>query len=444
LVSNDRTHLEGVWNVADRARIETKTLTTEAPKHEITSKTETRGWSISLSPAALLSAALAFTTPAGIGAAEGLACLPNIAVHESDGSSSSTTHAPQMLNAGDLYVRCDNAVFRGSTIHAKTLEMLVSGDLTVETLANEFRSESNSRDISACLGAIAGLTQEVALDHRFLDPSLSAVPAIRIAEEEALSVKVQELAKIVGEDRFYLTVGGLLYKKGAEVGLKPDGVVARNDAEKITAGQVLEEKVREVESHKRTVINPSISEFMAMMNQIDEFKQVRAKIAAEQAVEKAFQAVGKPKPQSINTSVRDVVIDALLEEGATPDEIEKIVLNERMNDVLSDSQEVRKLYGKGPIAVIVGNPSKEEYEAQVRAQEQRYNRGYLEASLGLFSDGALALDEFATENPRLAQLSLVALDAALSGPSRFMVNYCGQELGIKISDEHRVGISSAC
>jgi hypothetical protein len=129
--------------------------------------------------------------------------------------------------------------------------------------------------------------------------------------------------------------------------------------------------------------------------------------------------------------VRDVVIDALLKEGATPEEIEKIVQNKRMNDVLSGAQDVRNLYGKGSIAVVVGNPSREEYEAQVLAQERRYDSGYLEASLNLFTDGAVALDEFATGNPRLAQLSLTALDAALSGPSRFITNYCGRELGLK-------------
>jgi filamentous hemagglutinin len=126
-----------------------------------------------------------------------------------------------------------------------------------------------------------------------------------------------------------------------------------------------------------------------------------------------------------------MVIDALLNEGATPDEIEKIVLNEKMNNVLLNSQEVHNLYGKGSIAVVVGNPSKEEFDTQVFAQEQLYYRGYLEASLDLFASGAVALDEFATENPRLAQLSLAALDAVFSGPARFVVSYCCRELGVE-------------
>jgi hypothetical protein len=265
----------------------------------------------------------------------------------------------------------------------------------------------------------------------FLTNIVAAVPTIRIADEEAMSRKIHEVAQMVGTERFYLTVGGLLHKKGATVGLKPDGVVVRNDAERINAGKILEEKVQESESHKRTVINPAVAEFVAMMGQIDELQQVRARVAAQQATDRAFKSAGKSKPQEIHTSVRDLVIDKLLETGATPDEIERIVLNPRMNEVLSDAQDVRNVYGKGPIAVVVGNPSKEEYDAQVRAQEQRYNGGYLEASLNLFADGAVALDEFATENPRLAQLSLLALEAAMSGPSRFVTNFCSKELGIR-------------
>jgi hypothetical protein len=126
-----------------------------------------------------------------------------------------------------------------------------------------------------------------------------------------------------------------------------------------------------------------------------------------------------------------VVIDVLLKNGATPDEIEKIVLNEKMNGVFSGSQEIYNLYGKGSISVIIGNPSKEEADAQILSQEQNHSRRYLEASLGLFADGAIALDEFATENPRIAQLSMLAMEVALSGPSRFALNYCSRELGLQ-------------
>jgi hypothetical protein len=65
---------------------------------------------------------------------------------------------------------------------------------------------------------IASLTQEMKPDRRFLDPRLGAVPTLRIADEEALSVKVQQLAKIVGTERFCVgMIKGLLFSKGVSL-----------------------------------------------------------------------------------------------------------------------------------------------------------------------------------------------------------------------------------
>ncbi|MDR2067546.1 MAG: hypothetical protein LBP41_00980 [Holosporaceae bacterium] len=57
-VTNDRTHLEGVWNISARGEIHTRELTASTPKHIVTQAQETSGWSVSLSPAALLGAYL--------------------------------------------------------------------------------------------------------------------------------------------------------------------------------------------------------------------------------------------------------------------------------------------------------------------------------------------------------------------------------------------------
>jgi hypothetical protein len=222
-------------------------------------------------------------------------------VHESGGSSSSTSHVPAILRADDLFIRCDNAVFSGSKIHSRLLEAIVAGDLTIESLADEFRSDSHSADVGVSLAAIGGMTQDVKPDARFADPRLGAVPTMRFADEDAMSLKVREIAQMVGQERFYLSVGRLLHKKGATVGLKPDGVVVRNDAERISAGRILEEKVHEAESHHRRVINPAIGEFVAMMNQIDELQQVRAKIAQQQMLDN----VPKPEREKNNREVNE-------------------------------------------------------------------------------------------------------------------------------------------
>jgi hypothetical protein len=99
-VSNDRTHLEGIWHV-DKCSIETGTLTTVAPKHTVSQKTESRGWSLSLNPAALLGAYLA---PASLGLATKIgSSLPNVAFQESESTSDSTHH--EQMNMQALFVK---------------------------------------------------------------------------------------------------------------------------------------------------------------------------------------------------------------------------------------------------------------------------------------------------------------------------------------------------
>lgn len=44
---------------------------------------------------------------------------------------------------------------------------------------------------------------------------------------------------LIGTEKFYLKVGELLYKKGADVGLRPDGLVVKSDAERIKAERIL-------------------------------------------------------------------------------------------------------------------------------------------------------------------------------------------------------------
>jgi hypothetical protein len=183
-----------------------------------------------------------------------------------------------ILRADDLFIRCGNAVFSGSKIHARLMEAIVNGSLTIETLTDEFRSDSHFTAIGGSLAAISGMLRDVKVDRLYapqassvpgsdgvVSPAFSAVPTMRIADEEAMSRKIREVAQMVGTERFYLTVGGLLHKKGAMVGLKPDGIVVRNDAERIQAGRVLEEKIHEAESHRRSIINPSVAEFVSMM-----------------------------------------------------------------------------------------------------------------------------------------------------------------------------------
>jgi hypothetical protein len=289
-----------------------------------------------------------------------LACLPNVSVQQSDGSSSSTTHIPQVLTADDLFIHCNNAVFSGSKIHARLMEAIVDGSLTIETLTDEFRSDSHSTAIGGSLAAISGMLMDVKPDRLyapqpssvprsdgFMHPAFSAVPTMRIADEEAMSRKIREVAEMVGTERFYLTVGGLLHKKGATVGLRPDGVVVRDDAEKITAGRILEEKVREAESHRRSVINPSIAEFTAMMGQIDELQQVRARIAEQQMIDCIPQEERKRTDEAVQRTAQqeETKVKSVVEETVAVND----QLNQKLKSTVGEA-EIAKLTSGKPVS----------------------------------------------------------------------------------------------
>ena len=171
-------------------------------------------------------------------------------------------------------------MFSGSQIRSKVVEMIVRGDLTIESLRDILKEENSNSAINGSLAAVFSSVHKI--DNRAtLDPKLGAIPTLRIADEEEIIEKVNTLAELVGEEKFYLKVGGLLYQRGADVGLKPDGLVTKSESEKIEAERILNANIPEKHSHKRKVINPTVGELVACMGQIDEFKQIRAQIATE-------------------------------------------------------------------------------------------------------------------------------------------------------------------
>ena len=96
---------------------------------------------------------------------------------------------------------------------------------------------------------------------------------------------------------------------------------------------------------------------------------------------------------------------------------------------MQDAQKIR--YGRGISIVFPGDT-----EEVIQAREQERDNNYLQKSLQLCTDAALAVDKFAEENPNLTKYSLLAMDVALSGPSRFAMNFCSREIGLdaKIED----------
>lgn len=76
-----------------------------------------------------------------------------------DSSTRLTEHAGQVLRADDLFIRCDDAVFSGTQIQARLLDAVVTNNVTIEDLLNEFREESRDASFSTSLHGLFSLTQ---------------------------------------------------------------------------------------------------------------------------------------------------------------------------------------------------------------------------------------------------------------------------------------------
>jgi hypothetical protein len=157
-----------------------------------------------------------------------------------------------------------------------------------------------------------------------MDHSTGAIPTIRIANQEAAIKQVDEVAALVGTEKFFLKVGEMLYNKGADIGLRPDGIVSDTGAERISAGTTLSERVDEMHHRSETVINPSIGELVAMAGQIDELKRIRAMVK-EAAIAQNL------KPADIDKLDKDA--KEFLEQPEVKDSIDKL---EKAEAELSD------------------------------------------------------------------------------------------------------------
>ncbi|MDR1432946.1 MAG: hypothetical protein LBI61_01215 [Puniceicoccales bacterium] len=313
-VANDKTHLEGIWNV-DRASIDSGTFTTSAPKHSVSQSESVEGWSVSFSPAAILGALVLPVTASTV-----MAALPTVAVQSGERDGTSVKTMPMKLSASAIFIRCNDAVFSGSQISAKAVDAIVSGKLTVQSIGNLFSSHGKQSVVGVSLSALAGMVHDVSIDRSIMDHSLGAVPTIRIANREEVSKQVDKVADLVGSEKFFLKVGELLYNSGAEIGLRPDGTVTRSGEEKIEAGKVLNERIKEVHRQSESVINPAIGEIVAMIGQIDEFKRIRSRV-------KEAAIAQKLKPTEVDKV--DMEVEKFLEQPDVKDSIEKLKVAEQ-------------------------------------------------------------------------------------------------------------------
>jgi hypothetical protein len=135
-----------------------------------------------------------------------------------------------------------------------------------------------------------------------------------------VSKQVDDMATLVGTEKFFLKVGELLHSKGAEIGLRPDGIISMSGEEKIEAGKFLSERVEEIHHRSESVINPAIGEIVALMGQIDEFKRIRMRVK-EAAIAQNL------KPSDVDTV--DMEVEKFLNQPQVRDSLEKLAVAEQ-------------------------------------------------------------------------------------------------------------------
>ena len=210
--------------------------------------------------------------------------------------------------------------------------------MTIESLRDILKEENSNSAINGSLAAVFSSVHKI--DNRAtLDPKLGAIPTLRIADEEEIIEKVNTLAELVGEEKFYLKVGGLLYQRGADVGLKPDGLVTKSESEKIEAERILNANIPETHSHKRKVINPTVGELVACMGQIDEFKQIRAQFITERLAEGATMEEADAEAREIEKEARLIKEELKAARRESQEKIEKILPQKKVSE-----DEINNLY----------------------------------------------------------------------------------------------------
>ena len=357
-----------------------------------------------------------------------------------DSSTRLTEHAGQVLRADDLFIRCDDAVFSGTQIQARLLDAVVTNNVTIEDLLNEFREEARDASFSTSLQGLFSLTQGFCPITSFADARLKSIPQIRVANRDELVREVQHLASMVGFEKFYLKVGKVLHKKSAQVGLVKDGVVKASSSpssssreaerrgdpmptsETIEAERIIDEQLHETHEHNNTVFNPCVAEFIGMMSEVAEMQEVHREIERQKAIRQI-------NPEVLpNLSARDRIISLLLKDGASSQEIEEVFT--AITPIAERAKRQQKQYAIHTF--IVPNDADEAMAKRCEIEQTEiHNRNCLASTLQLFVDSAVMVNDFAEKNPKLAEFALTALDVTLSGPSKFAMNYCSKELGIQ-------------
>jgi hypothetical protein len=166
-----------------------------------------------------------------------------------------------------------------------------------------------------------------------------------------------------------------------------------------------------------------------MLGQVEEFKEVRSKYMLQRKLEGATSRQVETEVKQVEPDIKEKIVfdirTKLKAEGATPQEIEQVLQNKQMSRLLDSSKAAmtqQQLLGIR-IRSIGGRKVGDSYH-------EKQEDSLLQRSSEMFVHAACYVDDFATENPRIARFALTAEGIAIGGSSRVVWHYVAEKSGI--------------
>lgn len=241
----------------------------------------------------LLSFAIALINPAIGSALEAALSASSVTVGFQNGESHQTVHKPTILQAEHrLDIEAENGQLTQAQIKAGIIHAIFTNDLALKTLANERWTRKRSGSMSFGLCGLA--------DFKSLADTLqNTVTSANISNIDASSFEkiIDDFASMVGEDEFYLKVGGILRTESAFVGHKTHDPAH----EHIEAKERRDIKIEERHESYNHSFDLSVGDLMTVVNTLKQ--QIKDEAIADGATPEEAELKAEEETVKINQDI---------------------------------------------------------------------------------------------------------------------------------------------
>ena len=171
---------------------------------------ESESSGISVNPVNMIASGLMSAAGVAVGGGSVLAGASSASSSSSSVHTRQVTHEASTVNADRFILRAGNAHLTDTQIRARLVDAIVRDDLILESLCDEFFSESDGGSFGMGFGFL-NLVKGVQTVRDTLD-ALGGTSAAFVKSQE-IEKKINAFAELVGEEHFNLVVGGQFIRK---------------------------------------------------------------------------------------------------------------------------------------------------------------------------------------------------------------------------------------